>query len=103
MTEKPHSLYRFGKAFEMDNEKGFGVVDNCVFAGMLVISAVIGLYISYKGSKSPEEFLMGNRSLKPLPVSMSLITSYIQGTTLIVLYLLNLPALTSFPSVLLCM
>ncbi|RXG51187.1 Sodium-coupled monocarboxylate transporter 2 [Armadillidium vulgare] len=61
----------------MDNEKGFGVVDNCVFAGMLIISAVIGLYISCKGSKSPEEFLLGNRSLKPLPVSMSLITSYV--------------------------
>ncbi|RXG71638.1 Sodium-coupled monocarboxylate transporter 1 [Armadillidium vulgare] len=67
----------------MDNEKVFGVVDNCVFAGMLIISAIIGLYISYKGSKSLEEFLMGNRSLKPLPVSMSLITSYITATTLI--------------------
>ncbi|KAB7496447.1 Sodium/proline symporter [Armadillidium nasatum] len=67
----------------MDNEKGFGVVDNCVFAGMLIISAVIGLYISYKGSKSPEEFLMGNRSLKPLPVSLSLITSYITAIALI--------------------
>ncbi|KAB7496456.1 hypothetical protein Anas_01805 [Armadillidium nasatum] len=67
----------------MDNEKGFGVVDNCVFAGMLIISAVIGLYISYKGSKSPEEFLMGNRSLKPLPVSMSLITSYISAMNII--------------------
>ncbi|KAB7502292.1 Sodium-coupled monocarboxylate transporter 1 [Armadillidium nasatum] len=63
----------------MDNEKGFGVVDNCVFAGTLIISAVIGLYISCKGSKSPEEFLMGNRSLKPLPVSLSLITSYVSA------------------------
>ncbi|RXG73879.1 Sodium-coupled monocarboxylate transporter 1 [Armadillidium vulgare] len=68
---------------QMDNEKVFGVVDNCVFAGMLIISAVIGLYISYKGSKSPEEFLMGNRSLKPLPVSLSLITSYITAIALI--------------------
>ncbi|KAB7502978.1 Sodium-coupled monocarboxylate transporter 1 [Armadillidium nasatum] len=67
----------------MDKEKGFGVVDNCVFAGMLIISAVIGLYISCKGSKSPEEFLMGNRSLKPLPVSMSLITSYVSAIGII--------------------
>ncbi|KAB7496454.1 Sodium-coupled monocarboxylate transporter 2 [Armadillidium nasatum] len=67
----------------MDNEKGFSVVDNCVFAGMLIISAVIGLYISCKGSKSPEEFLMGNRSLKPLPVSLSLITSYIHAVATI--------------------
>ncbi|RXG54860.1 hypothetical protein Avbf_18367 [Armadillidium vulgare] len=43
----------------MDNEKGFGVVDNCVFAGMLIISAVIGLYISYKGSFSAEVYANG--------------------------------------------
>ncbi|RXG55226.1 Sodium-coupled monocarboxylate transporter 1 [Armadillidium vulgare] len=67
----------------MDKEKAFGVVDNCVFAGMLIISAAIGLYISWKGSKSPEEYLMGNRSLKPLPVSMSLITSYVSAMTTI--------------------
>ncbi|KAB7501506.1 Sodium-coupled monocarboxylate transporter 1 [Armadillidium nasatum] len=67
----------------MDNEKGLGVVDNFVFAGMLIISAVIGLYISCKGSKSPEDFLMGNRSLKPLPVSMSLLTTYISAMTAI--------------------
>ncbi|RXG58869.1 hypothetical protein Avbf_18894 [Armadillidium vulgare] len=65
-------------AMRMDNEKGFGVVDNCVFAGMLVISAVIGLYINLsKESKSPEEFLMG----KSFHVSHNFI--YQQVTTLI--------------------
>ncbi|RXG71768.1 Sodium-coupled monocarboxylate transporter 1 [Armadillidium vulgare] len=43
----------------MDDENGFGVVDYCAFAGMLVISSAIGFYMSYKGSKSPEEFLLG--------------------------------------------
>ncbi|KAL7645183.1 UNVERIFIED_CONTAM: hypothetical protein RMT77_003568 [Armadillidium vulgare] len=67
----------------MDEKIGFGVVDYCVFVGMLVISAVIGLFISYKGSKSPEEFLMGNRSLKPFPVFMSLLTTYISAAGLL--------------------
>ncbi|RXG52513.1 Sodium-coupled monocarboxylate transporter 2 [Armadillidium vulgare] len=74
----------------------FGVVDNCVFAGMLIISAAIGLYISWKGSKSPEEYLMGNRSLKPLPVSLSLITSYVSAMITIVLYSLKLTSINEY-------
>ncbi|RXG61685.1 Epsin-2 [Armadillidium vulgare] len=50
----------------MDNEKGFGIVDNCAFAGMLIISAVIGLYISCKGSKSPEEYSYGESVFETL-------------------------------------
>ncbi|KAB7503838.1 Sodium-coupled monocarboxylate transporter 1, partial [Armadillidium nasatum] len=84
------------RSYRMDNEKGFGIVDNCVFAGMLIISAVIGVYISCKGSKSPEEFLMGNRSLKPLPVSLSLITSYITAVSSIVLHSLKLTSINEY-------
>ncbi|KAB7497526.1 hypothetical protein Anas_04308 [Armadillidium nasatum] len=46
----------------------FGIIDYCVFGAMLVFSGAIGLYTSYIGNKSPEEFLMGNRSFKPMPV-----------------------------------
>ncbi|KAL7643103.1 UNVERIFIED_CONTAM: hypothetical protein RMT77_006393 [Armadillidium vulgare] len=59
----------------MDEGNVFGVADYSVFAGVLVISCGIGLYFSYKGNKSPEEFFMGNRRMHPLPVSMSLLTS----------------------------
>ncbi|KAB7502501.1 Sodium/iodide cotransporter [Armadillidium nasatum] len=45
----------------MNEKNGFGVADYSVFAGVLVISCGIGLYFSYKGNKSPEEFFMGNR------------------------------------------
>ncbi|RXG73972.1 Sodium-coupled monocarboxylate transporter 1 [Armadillidium vulgare] len=61
----------------------FGVLDYCMFAGVLIISGVIGLYTSYKGNKSPEEFLMGNRSFKPLPVTLSLLTSFVSATSLL--------------------
>ncbi|RXG60461.1 Sodium-coupled monocarboxylate transporter 1 [Armadillidium vulgare] len=61
----------------------FGIVDYCVFAGMLVFSGAIGLYTSYIGNKSPEEFLMGNRSFKPMPVAMSLLTSFVSSISLL--------------------
>ncbi|KAB7493710.1 hypothetical protein Anas_08275, partial [Armadillidium nasatum] len=57
-------------------ENGFSAFDYCTLVGMLVGSSGIGFYIAYKGSKSPEEFLMGNRVLKTIPVSMSLLTSF---------------------------
>ncbi|KAB7494173.1 hypothetical protein Anas_12201 [Armadillidium nasatum] len=67
----------------MYEEKGFGVFDYCTFVGMLAVSLGIGLYISYKGNKSPEEFLMGNRVLKTIPVSMSLLTSFISAVNIL--------------------
>ncbi|KAL7643094.1 UNVERIFIED_CONTAM: hypothetical protein RMT77_006384 [Armadillidium vulgare] len=57
-------------------ENGFSAFDYCTLVGMLVVSSGIGFYIAYKGNNSPEEFLMGNRILKTIPVSMSLLTSF---------------------------
>ncbi|KAL7636000.1 UNVERIFIED_CONTAM: hypothetical protein RMT77_013818 [Armadillidium vulgare] len=65
------------------NSSNFGVFDYCLFAGVLIISSFIGLFISWKGNKTPEEFLMGNRSFKPLLVSMSLLTSYVSAISLL--------------------
>ncbi|KAL7630667.1 UNVERIFIED_CONTAM: hypothetical protein RMT77_019125 [Armadillidium vulgare] len=62
-----------------NNLSKFGTVDYCVFAGMLIASGTIGLCTSLIGIKSPEEFLMGNRSFKPLPVAMSLLTSLVSS------------------------
>ncbi|KAB7503157.1 Sodium-coupled monocarboxylate transporter 2 [Armadillidium nasatum] len=67
----------------MDNKTEFGVADYCAFVGMLIISSAIGFYVSYKGNKSPEEFLVGDRSMKPFPVSMSLITSFVSAISLL--------------------
>ncbi|RXG67477.1 Sodium-coupled monocarboxylate transporter 2, partial [Armadillidium vulgare] len=67
----------------MGEENIFGIIDYCLFAGLLIISGGIGLYFSYIGSKSPEEYLMGNRSLKPLPVAMSLLTTYVSATSIL--------------------
>ncbi|KAL7629952.1 UNVERIFIED_CONTAM: hypothetical protein RMT77_019929 [Armadillidium vulgare] len=67
----------------MDEKNGFGVADYSVFAGVLVISCGIGLYFSYKGNKSPEEFFMGNRRMHTIPVAMSLLTSVVSSFTVL--------------------
>ncbi|KAL7643247.1 UNVERIFIED_CONTAM: hypothetical protein RMT77_006538 [Armadillidium vulgare] len=68
---------------ERENSETFGVFDYCLFAGVLIISGGIGLYTFYKGNKSPEEFLMGNRSFKPLPIAISLLTSYVSAINIL--------------------
>ncbi|KAL7643204.1 UNVERIFIED_CONTAM: hypothetical protein RMT77_006494 [Armadillidium vulgare] len=62
-----------------DKSSKFGIVDYCVFAAMFIFTIAIGVYTTFKGNKSPEEFLMGNRSFKPLAVAMSLLTSYVSA------------------------
>ncbi|KAL7637534.1 UNVERIFIED_CONTAM: hypothetical protein RMT77_012262 [Armadillidium vulgare] len=65
------------------NLSSFGIIDNCMFVGVLIISTSIGFLVSYKGNKSPEDFLLGNRSFKSLPVAMSLLTTYVSASTLL--------------------
>lgn len=53
----------------------FGLVEYVVFVSVLVFSASIGLFYAFcgKGQKSTEEYLMGNRKMSVLPVSLSLL------------------------------
>lgn len=80
----------------------FHTADYCVFAGMLMLSAVTGIYYGYYkriktdhtsdddkkrtldfGSKSMNEYLLGSRKLKTFPVAMSLVASYVSGVTML--------------------
>ncbi|XP_055376440.1 sodium-coupled monocarboxylate transporter 1-like isoform X2 [Condylostylus longicornis] len=85
----------------------FHIVDYCVFAAMLILSAVTGVYFGYYrkknfkeniqqvevpkktkqkqdfGSESLNEYLLGSRKLKVFPVAMSLVASYISGVTVL--------------------
>lgn len=80
----------------------FHTVDYCVFAGMLILSAITGVYFGYYkriktdqssdddkkqsldfGSKSMNEYLLGSRKLKAFPVAMSLVASYVSGVTML--------------------
>ncbi|XKL67966.1 hypothetical protein PGB90_003457 [Kerria lacca] len=65
-------------------------LDLTVFIGMLIISAFIGVYFAYFAKEKQNtisNYLMGGRTMSVLPVSFSLIASYISGISI-----LGLPA-----------
>jgi solute carrier family 5 (sodium-coupled monocarboxylate transporter), member 8/12 len=53
----------------------FGVVDYTVFGIMLAVSTSIGIYFGCfaNTSQTTEEYLMGGRKMKTLPIAISLI------------------------------
>ncbi|XP_046853456.1 sodium-dependent multivitamin transporter-like [Xenia sp. Carnegie-2017] len=66
-------------------EKGFHVADYVVFGLMLLISAAIGIYHGCTGGKqrTTNEYLLGNRSMKTFPITMSLLASFFSAITLL--------------------
>lgn len=68
------------------------VEDYVVFALMLVVSTVIGIYSAWSTRKgSPQDFLTGGRKLNMLPVSMSMAAGTMSSITV-----LSNPAEVSF-------
>lgn len=67
----------------VDQLSGFSVVDYVVFAGLLVVSMGIGVFHAFRGNKNPEEFLLGGRSMSTLPVSISLLSSFISAISIL--------------------
>ncbi|XP_069485974.1 sodium-coupled monocarboxylate transporter 1-like [Ambystoma mexicanum] len=63
----------------------FSIWDCVVFAGMLLISAVIGIYHAFAGAgkTTSKDFLFGGRSLNALPVALSLTASFMSAITLL--------------------
>ncbi|XP_046558490.1 sodium-coupled monocarboxylate transporter 1-like [Haliotis rubra] len=63
----------------------FGPVDYAVICGLLSLSVGIGLYYAIRGRKrnTREEYLMGGRRLKVIPVTLSLYVTYISSTAFI--------------------
>ncbi|XP_006888590.1 PREDICTED: sodium-coupled monocarboxylate transporter 1 [Elephantulus edwardii] len=63
----------------------FVVWDYLVFAAMLLISAVIGIYYAFAGGgqKTSKDFLMGGRSMTAVPVALSLTASFMSAVTVL--------------------
>lgn len=63
------------------SRNSFTVADWVVFAGLLLISACIGIYYALAGGKqkTTKEFLMGNRDLKIVPVAVSILVSFLSA------------------------
>uniref|UniRef100_A0A672UNU5 Solute carrier family 5 member 8 n=1 Tax=Strigops habroptila TaxID=2489341 RepID=A0A672UNU5_STRHB len=64
---------------------GFTVWDYVIFAAMLLVSAVIGVYYAFvgEGQKTSKDFLMGGRSMSALPVALSLTASFMSAVTVL--------------------
>ena len=54
-----------------------------VFFLMLLVSAAIGVYFWWKGQNSTSEFLMASRSMGILPMTFSLVASFMSAITLL--------------------
>ncbi|XP_078504450.1 sodium-coupled monocarboxylate transporter 1-like [Lissotriton helveticus] len=66
----------------------FGVWDYVVFAGMLLISAAIGVYYALfteTGQKTSSQFLFGGRNMNAVPVALSLTASFMSAINLLAL------------------
>lgn len=67
------------------NQKHFAVADYVIFAALLAASISIGLYHALTGGRqrTTQEFLMADRSMRSLPVSLSLIASFQSAVAII--------------------
>jgi len=71
---------------ELDFEENrFSAWDYVVFAIILAIASAIGLFYGCTGNKqsSTSEFLMAGRSMSVLPVTLSLLASFMSAITLL--------------------
>lgn len=59
----------------------FGVVDYSVFGVMLLVSAGIGVYFGFfaNGENTTDEYLLGGKRMKTIPIAISLIASQLSG------------------------
>lgn len=61
----------------------FGWEEYVVFVLMLLVSALIGVFFWIKGQNSNSDFIMGGKSMGVLPMTMSLVASFMSAITLL--------------------
>ena len=66
-------------------EDRFSIIDYVVFSAMLLVSALIGIWYACRGGKqsSTAEYLLANRRMNFLPVSISIMLSFLSAITLL--------------------
>ena len=69
----------------MSSPATFSTADYLVLAAMLLVSAGIGLYYRLSGGqqRTSREYLLANSSMSALPVSFSLMASFMSAITLL--------------------
>ncbi|XP_077979510.1 sodium-coupled monocarboxylate transporter 1-like isoform X2 [Glandiceps talaboti] len=79
------------KRSEVDMAQGsepvhpFGVLDYIVFSSMLIISACTGFYHAFSGGgqKTTAKFLMADRSMRSIPVAISILASFLSAISIL--------------------
>lgn len=64
----------------------FSTVDYVIFAGLLLLSALIGVYFGFVSKikqNNTKEYLLGGKTMNKFPVSASLIATHVSGITLL--------------------
>uniref|UniRef100_T1IVP0 Sodium-dependent multivitamin transporter n=1 Tax=Strigamia maritima TaxID=126957 RepID=T1IVP0_STRMM len=66
-------------------ESTFGLIDYLIFALMLFLSSLIGVYYACTGGKqhTTAEFLLGNRQMTTFPIACSLFASFMSAVNLL--------------------
>jgi len=64
-----------------NHSQSFHIVDYAIFLLVILVSLSIGLYHAFTGGKqrTTTEFLLANRQLNTLPVTMSILVSFVSG------------------------
>ncbi|XP_060567687.1 sodium-dependent multivitamin transporter-like, partial [Ruditapes philippinarum] len=72
-------------SYQTGTSKTFHWADYAVFGTTLAISASIGIFYAIKdrNKNTTEEYLLAGRSMHPLPVAMSLLSSFISAITIL--------------------
>jgi len=66
-----------------ESMQNFSTPDYIVFAVMLIVCGIIGIYFGFiKKSSGEDEYLVGGRNMKTFPISLSLLASFISGITI---------------------
>ncbi|SPP82652.1 blast:Sodium-coupled monocarboxylate transporter 2 [Drosophila guanche] len=71
-------------AVAVDSQFVFNSTDYVVFSLMLSISAAIGVYFGFfaKGEDTTEEYLMGGKRMKTIPIAISLVASQLSAISI---------------------
>ncbi|XP_069699580.1 sodium-coupled monocarboxylate transporter 1-like [Periplaneta americana] len=66
---------------EQEALQRFGWPDYSIFALMLLVSTMIGIYFGFWGKKedTPDEYLRGGKKMNLIPVAVSLVVSFLSG------------------------
>lgn len=61
----------------------FGILDYIVFSVVLAASSAIGIYYGIKANKTTDDFLLANKQMSPVPVTLSLISTSLSAINIL--------------------